>query len=135
MLRRKHQPGEDEVQTWRAGCIERCPSGSERGSWKRPLMVHVRGARWLSTLYRASEVRVLSAPLTRINPLQKPKRPLTSSQKQLAKRAFWPVFCPNRMSETPIFHSVFQVNRALEPTEHQGLDAVFSGNPDAISLL
>lgn len=42
VLRRKQKPSEDEVQTWRAGCIERCLSGSERGSWKRGLMVHVR---------------------------------------------------------------------------------------------
>jgi hypothetical protein len=42
--------------------------------------------------------------------------PLPVTSKQPAKRAFWPVFCPNRMLENPIFYSVFQVNRASEPT-------------------
>ncbi len=27
--------GEDELRAWRAGCLERGLSGSERGGWKR----------------------------------------------------------------------------------------------------
>ena len=47
---------EEEPHLWRAVCIERCMHGSERGSWKRDLMVHVRGARWLSTLLKNTRI-------------------------------------------------------------------------------
>jgi hypothetical protein len=53
---------EDKPHPWRAVCIERCMHGSERGSWKRGLMVHVRSARWLSTLPDWSLVRPQLGP-------------------------------------------------------------------------
>ena len=62
VYRMVRQPWEDEPHLWRAVCIERCMHGSGKGSWKRDLMVHVRGARWLSILPGWSLVRIQLGP-------------------------------------------------------------------------